>query len=108
MINVKIYRDDKENIIAYEVKGHAGAAEAGYDIVCAAVSVLTQTPLIGLERHLNLKPQYTVDQQSGIFSLKLNEKPNEETQAILETMFLGLQSVAKQYSDYVSVKVSRR
>lgn len=108
MVKVNIYRDKDGNIISYEVGGHAGFAEAGeYDLVCNSVSVLTQAPLIGLERYLKLKPQYTVDEESGIFTLKLNEA-DSRTQAILETMYLALQSVERQFPQYVKVKVIRR
>ena len=97
MVKVSIYRDKNGNITSYEVAGHAGAAEGdGYDLVCNSVSVLTQAPLIGLERYLKLKPQYIVDEESGIF------------QAILETMVLALQSVERQFPQYVKVKDTRR
>ena len=107
MVKVNIYRDSNGNIISYNVSGHAGVAEAGHDIVCSAVSALTQAPLIGLEQYLKLKPQYTVDEESGIFTLKLNEA-DSRTQAILETMYLALQSVERQFPQYVKVKVIRR
>ncbi len=107
MVKVSIYRDKNGNIDAYSVSGHAGAGEAGYDIVCSAVSALTQAPLIGLERYLKLKPQYTVDEESGIFTLKL-DRADSNTQAILETMVLALQSVERQFPQYVKVKDTRR
>lgn len=107
MVKVSIYRDKNGNIDAYSVSGHAGAGEAGYDIVCSAVSALTQAPLIGLECYLKLKPQYTVDEESGIFTLKL-DRADSNTQAILETMVLALQSVERQFPQYVKVKDTRR
>lgn len=108
MVKVSIYRDKNGNITSYEVAGHAGAAEEhGYDLVCNSVSVLTQAPLIGLERYLKLKSQYTVDEESGIFTLKL-DRADSNTQAILETMVLALQSVERQFPQYVKVKDTRR
>ncbi len=107
MVKVSIYRDKNGNINAYDVSGHAGAGEDGYDIVCSAVSALTQAPLIGLERYLKLKPHYTVDEESGIFTLKL-DKTDSNTQAILETMFLALQSVERQFPQFVKVQAIRR
>lgn len=108
MVKVSIYRDENGNIISYEVKGHAGCEdEDGYDLVCNSVSVLTQAPLIGLERYLKLKPQYTVDEESGIFTLKIDHA-DASTQAILETMFLALQSVERQFPQFVKVQDTRR
>ena len=37
-------------ITGYKVSGHAGYSEEGSDIVCSAVSALTQAPLLGLEK----------------------------------------------------------
>jgi uncharacterized protein YsxB (DUF464 family) len=34
-------------ITGYKVSGHAGYSEEGSDIVCSAVSALTQAPLLG-------------------------------------------------------------
>ncbi len=108
MVKVSICRDKNGNIISYEVAGHAGCEdEDGYDLVCNSVSVLTQAPLIGLERYLKLKPHYTVDEESGIFTLEL-DKTNSSTQAILETMYLALQSVERQFPQFVKVQAIRR
>lgn len=54
-------------ITGYKVSGHAGYSEEGSDIVCSAVSALTQAPLLGLEKHLKLNPSYVVNQEDGIF-----------------------------------------
>ena len=106
--NYRKRQGHRQPFTKYEVAGHAGAAEEdGYDLVCNSVSVLTQAPLIGLERYLKLKPQYTVDEESGIFTLKL-DRADSNTQAILETMVLALQSVERQFPQYVKVKDTRR
>ena len=41
MINVIVYKDGKGLIEGFSLKGHAGYAEHGSDIVCSAVSMLT-------------------------------------------------------------------
>jgi len=48
MISISIYRNSKKDIEQFVVEGHAYAADPGQDIVCAAVSVLTQTTVLGL------------------------------------------------------------
>lgn len=76
-------------ITGYKVSGHADYAKAGEDIICSAVSALTQAPLLGLERHLKLKPSYVVNQEDGILEVALNSAPNDLTEAILQTMLYG-------------------
>ena len=41
MIHITLWQNEKEEIIAFEVDGHAGYGEEGWDIVCSAVSALT-------------------------------------------------------------------
>ena len=64
-------------ITGYKVSGHAGYSEEGSDIVCSAVSALTQAPLLGLEKHLKLNPSYVVNQEDGIFEVALNSAPTD-------------------------------
>ncbi len=108
MITVDLLKNDQGLITGYKVCGHAGFAAAGEDIVCGAVSVLTQTPILGLEQHLKCKPLYHVDEIDGILEVNLNNTPNELTQAILVTMEYGLQGIAEQYPKYVRIQTHRR
>ncbi len=95
-------------ITGYRVSGHAGYAKAGEDIICSAISALTQAPLLGLERHLKLKPSYVVNQEDGILEVALNSAPNDLTEAIMQTMLYGVDSIARQCPQYVRIKEHRR
>ena len=44
-----LFRDAEGRYTGFEVKGHSGYAEAGSDIVCAAVSILTTTCVNAME-----------------------------------------------------------
>jgi uncharacterized protein len=108
MISVDLFRDKQGMITGYKVSGHADYAKAGEDIICSAVSALTQAPLLGLERHLKLKPSYVVNQEDGILEVALNSAPNDLTEAILQTMLYGVDSIARQCPQYVRIKEHRR
>ena len=95
-------------ITGYKVSGHAGFAEEGMDIICSAVSALTQAPLLGLKRHLKLKPSYSVNQQDGSLEVALNSAPTDLTQAVLQTMVYGVVSIARQCPQYVRIQEHRR
>lgn len=95
-------------IVGYRVSGHSGYGEEGADIICSAVSALTQAPLLGLERHLKLNPSYEVDQENGFLEAALNSAPTELTQAILQTMLYGVASIARQHPQYVRIQEHRR
>ena len=44
MVSVDLFKNRQGMITGYKVSGHAGFAEEGSDIVCSAVSALTQAP----------------------------------------------------------------
>ena len=108
MITLEVKFDEQGMIKGYKVSGHAGYAEEGEDIICSAVSALTQAPLMGLERHLKLNPVHDVNQKAGILEVALNSAPNDLTEAILRTMLYGVESIAKQCPKYVRIKEHRR
>jgi len=93
-------------IQGYTVRGHSGYRPPGEDIVCAAVSMLAQTTLLGLGRFIRKDLSYEVD-DSGVLRCQLpdrmSKKEQLQAQAILETMVLGLKNVQENYSGYIRV-----
>ncbi|MBR6510621.1 MAG: ribosomal-processing cysteine protease Prp [Phascolarctobacterium sp.] len=109
MIKIDVTLDKNGMITGYKVGGHAGSVKAGeYDLICNSVSVLTQAPIIGLERHLKRKPFYRVDEVDGILEVALNSAPDELSQALLMTMYYGVEELAQEFPQYVRIKEHRR
>ncbi|ETJ43451.1 hypothetical protein Q604_UNBC02553G0001, partial [human gut metagenome] len=48
MVSIRIQRNSEDQVIGCHLSGHAGYDEHGFDIVCAAVSALTATAMLGL------------------------------------------------------------
>lgn len=94
------------SIARFTVAGHAGYADKGRDIVCAAVSVLTQAAVLGLEHVLGLRPD--VEIEPGFLSCSLPEGLGDHdyrrAQDILETMVLGLKNLEISNPGFVLVK----
>ncbi len=101
MIRIQIFRDNEARITGFRVTGHAGTAPQGEDIICAGVSALTQSALLGLERWADRQMNLTVE--SGKLIMDLTSEPDSLTQAILETMVLGLTAIADNYPKNVSL-----
>ena len=106
MIEVEINEERDGRISAFSVHGHSGTAPKGRDIVCAGVSALAQTALLGLGRHLHRDVDYQIE-PSGDLQLKLREAPDDLSEAILRTMRLGLAEIAKAYPDAVRVRIRK-
>lgn len=105
MVKVKIYYNQQNQIVACKITGHAGAGEKGHDIVCAGVSALTQAALLGLAKHLKVELVHEV--KDGFLSFKLQGQANELTEAILQTMTIGLSEIAKTYNKNVQIEQIR-
>lgn len=101
MIKIKTFRNSESLLLGFVVTGHANAAPHGQDIICAAVSVLAQTAVFGLERHL--KREISLDISHGKLCLELSGNPDELTSAVLETALLGLQGIAGEYPNRVRI-----
>ncbi|MEK3744723.1 ribosomal-processing cysteine protease Prp [Brevibacillus sp. FSL K6-0770] len=56
MIRIKAFLDNGEMKI--EAVGHANYAEHGKDIVCAAISTIMQTALLGIQAVAQQYPEY--------------------------------------------------
>jgi uncharacterized protein YsxB (DUF464 family) len=66
MITINIKRNDKNEIVKFSLEGHAGFAKSGNDIVCAAVSAITNMIIIGFEK-LNIIPRFEKDDDGQTF-----------------------------------------
>ena len=93
MIVVDIITNGDGMIVGFEVAGHSGTAKHGKDIVCAGVSALTQSALFGIMEHLHRAVNYDI--ASGNLKMRLLEPPNDCTEAILRTMYMGLAEIEK-------------
>ncbi len=106
MIIVNVHRADSR-IKGFSVKGHAGYRPPGEDIICAAVSMLTQTILLGLNRFVGEGLDYRIVEDPVFLECSLPDNLTElqevQCQAILETMVAGLKNLQKNYSGYVKV-----
>lgn len=105
MTNV-IFKKKNEKLIAFKIEGHAGFDVEGEDIVCSAISAISQTTLIGILEVLEIHVEYYI--KNGFLSLSLEKKSMEDIekcQVLLQTMVLGLKSMEMNYYDYINVKV---
>lgn len=102
-------RNDSGRIISFELTGHAQAGEYGKDIVCAAASALAISAVNGIDALAGITPIVEANNDEGGYlhvSLvpRLTQEQSNISQILLENLLLGLQSVQKEYSDYIQIK----
>ena len=95
MITVKVLIDSDGRYQGFQVKGHAGYAGAGEDIVCAAVSVLTQNTINSIEAFTEDNISYSVD--DGYLECSFSGAISEESKLLMNSMMLGLNSIVESY-----------
>ncbi len=105
MIKVNIGKDSAGSIKTFVVKGHAGFAEEGSDIVCSAVSAIAFTAIGAIEELIGLKGFFK--QKSGFMSCKLDMELSPEKRhdanVIMAAAEIGFKQIEYAYPDYVKV-----
>ena len=90
----------KVTIDGITVDGHAGYAEAGKDIVCAAVSVLTQNLISSIESLTEDSIEY--DKTPGHISIKFKNL-SEQGKLLVDSFFIGISQIIRAYPEYVQL-----
>lgn len=102
MVLVTVYRR-RERVTGFVVTGHAGTGPAGEDLVCAAVSAIVQTALLGIEQISGGPAADTLD--PGLVRWRGGESGDgRKQQTIVDTMLLGIAAISRDYPQAVRVQ----
>ncbi len=93
---IEIHYDKKD--ISLKISGHAGYAEKGSDIVCAAVTALAGT----LERCIQEAGEGSCEWKEG--ETCFTASGTENLRLCFETIVTGLRMLAEEFPDYVTIK----
>ena len=104
MTRCEFFREG-DRISGFSVSGHSGYAEAGSDIVCAAVSAVVTMAEATINDVLGAKAKVRVKDEQARISLTLPASCDEEesVQAVLTGMMLTLCGMRDDYPDYIEV-----
>ena len=103
MTRCEFFTED-DRITGFSVSGHSGYAEAGQDIVCAAIStaVIMAEAVINDVCHANAKVRQKSDADISL-TLPATCDDEETIQAVLNGMLLTLISIQEDHPDYIEV-----
>ncbi|MBQ7785625.1 MAG: ribosomal-processing cysteine protease Prp [Clostridia bacterium] len=107
MTTIKVYGTAFGIVRGFEAGGHAGRAQSRRnDLICCAVSVLTQTCVNALEAVAGIEP--IVEVHDGYLRCFLPEgiggRENEKAQIIFQTVLEGLQDIEKTNSKAIRIQ----
>ncbi|HBI56104.1 MAG TPA: ribosomal-processing cysteine protease Prp [Firmicutes bacterium] len=104
MIEIKIFRDE-QSILGFSASGHSDFSERGSDIVCSAISALSQTALLSLDKVAGVAPEWK--RKDGLLECRLPADVVQGRfvicQVIFKTILTGIENIAGQYPDFVKV-----
>ena len=92
-------------ISGFSVSGHSGYAEAGADIVCAAISTAVTMAEAIINEVCGAKAKVRVKADDARVTLTLPTSCDEEetVQAVLSGLMLTLLNIKEDYEDYIEV-----
>ena len=106
MISATIY-EGENGYAACRITGHSGQAEAGRDIVCAAVSILGCTCVNALESVCGVVPLIE-ENDDGVLGFRLPEMTPEENakaQILMGALKQGLTDLADEFPQNVTLTI---
>jgi uncharacterized protein YsxB (DUF464 family) len=95
---VKVYI----NSYGFSVQGHANYDEYGFDIVCSAISAISQSVALAIKKYGKAKVRTT----SGWVSVDLEEF-SKETDILIDVLRMGLLEIEKEYPKHLEVRVAK-
>ena len=109
MIQVTVFQSSDGSYKGFRVFGHAGYAESGNDIVCAAVSVLTINTINAIERFTDDPFTLDSDEDSALIDFSFTGHVSGESKLLVDTMVLGIQGLEddnnEEYIDLIFEEV---
>lgn len=111
MIEIQFFQNSSNNYTEIIMTGHAGYADKGYDIVCAAVSSQIISVENSLTTLLDIGVRTQVDEVAGGY-LKLtlpkdiSPEKNAEAQLLLRHLYFAYEVLAANYPEFITLKTT--
>ena len=107
MTTITVYTSADGAVCGFLASGHAGGKKIrGYDLVCCAVSALTQTGVNALEAVAKTTP--VVEVRDGylkcILPNEMTAEQSEKAQIVLQTVMTGLTDIQKIYPNLIRIQ----
>ena len=110
MIKASFYYDQAGSLRAFDFSGHAGFADRGSDIVCAAVSAIGQTVIGTIEELVGPEFSYELDPIEGKIACSLRPDDHySETEkialgALMFSAYIGIEQLVPNYGEFITVE----
>lgn len=104
-----VVKKHNNDIVFISLDGHTGYGVEGEDIVCAGLSCIAQTAVLGVFSVAKVNAECKRDEEKGFLSLSIPKdisiSQREAVNVILETALLGISDLRESFSDFIEVEV---
>lgn len=104
MIVAEIYTVSDGKIAGFVIRGHSGGGSRGYNTSCAEVSMLSQSAYLGIRQYLQREVSVANHEHGGL-GLELKAAPDDVTEAIFQTMLIGLLEVMRVSPKAIKIRM---
>ena len=102
MIICGLYKENDS--VSLEMKGHAGFAAEGSDIVCSAASILCYTLAAFLEKIPKTEIKKEMEKGDAYIEAEINKKNAETVNAAMDFVSVGFELLETAYPKNISVR----
>lgn len=106
MTKVLLFRSAEGRACGFSVSGHSGLAPEGSDILCAAISSMSQLVINTLTEDFSAEAEITVNERKAELSVKLVRVPKEyeaAAEGLLHGYLRELQTLREAYPKHLSL-----
>lgn len=111
MINIDLYYNNQKKLCRFTLAGHAGYADYGQDIVCAAVSMIAINTINSIDLLTKETLSLNQDEAKAYIDCSFPDisanKGSKEASLLLKSMELGLKNIEKQYGEYIQINTKK-
>lgn len=105
MIKATFFKDSSGHYRGFSLLGHAMYAQAGNDIICAAVSALSVNTVNSIEAFTADRIEVAVDEETGMLSCSFSDAISDESQLLVDSLCLGLKGIRDDYQEKQYIKI---
>lgn len=108
MTKIKLFKRN-DVFVKIECSGHTGYDIEGRDIVCASVSSIVQSCMLGITKTLGIRAKITRRDRDGYIKLELpldtDRDLMDKAQLLIEVLKDSIADLLNGYSKYISMEV---
>ena len=112
MTRVTFFECEDGSLVGFEASGHSGYGEYGSDIVCAAISALTQSAAQGIAEVVGAPILSKTNEDTGyldcVIQIGATPKQLADAQILLKTLKMALTAISNDYPGTIRIIIRER